>query len=229
MKTFLCLIFTIALFPLQAIADEIRTEFLALSIHEPVDGLYYWHDDEARPLAGSLAGLGQPYPYHGPSRLILHRDPHAFLEEPPVTPPAAVINLPDADRVLLLLFKRRDSPLKIEPIPVDTDGLRPGDYRVFNFSTIPLVIGLDEEFLTLEPGANGQLTHSNWRQETSDMSVRVGVSIGDRPRLVYSSVWGHYPGRRNFVFLFDGQQRSNPIVFRRMHDWPAPPPRPEAP
>lgn len=202
-------------------AGELRTEFLALSIHEPVDGLYYWHNGQARPFSGSIAGLGQPNPYHGPSRLVLHRNPNAFLEDPPETPPIATVDLPDdANRILLLLFKREGQPLRVAAFPVDTDSLRPGDYRVFNLSSTTVLLALDEEILTLRSGENGLLSNPEWNQAVTDIPVQVGLSIGQRPRLVYSSIWGHYPGRRNFVFLFDGARRSNPIVFRRMHDWP---------
>jgi hypothetical protein len=41
-----------------------------------------------------------------------------------------------------------------------------------------------------------------------------------RAKPVYSSQWGNRPGRRNYVFLFDGPQEYKPIRICRFFDVP---------
>lgn len=52
-------------------------------------------------------------------------------------------------------------------------------------------------------------------------TARHTLWANNKPRLVYSSVWGHRPGRRNFIFMFDGHHPSKPINFCRFFDIPA--------
>ncbi len=42
----------------------------------------------------------------------------------------------------------------------------------------------------------------------------------NKTKQVYSSQWGNRPGRRNYVFLFDGSQESKPIKICRFFDIP---------
>jgi hypothetical protein len=54
-----------------------------------------------------------------------------------------------------------------------------------------------------------------------DMEVRLGVRDGEEPQVVYSSVWGHRPGRRTFLFVIDRPDKFRPVDIRRFFDTPS--------
>lgn len=51
-----------------------------------------------------------------------------------------------------------------------------------------------------------------------DMVVKLGVRKEGKTRVVYSSVWGHRPGRRLFLFILDHPDDYRPLEVRRFYD-----------
>jgi hypothetical protein len=203
---------------------------MPLAIHQPLQGLFFRNGDHAVALEGSLVGLGIPIPYRGPQRLLLYETAAASMENPPSMPPKLFVDLPaDADRVLLLAFHPEGQPLRLVAYGVPSDGLRPGDYRFFNFSKQDVAVRLGEMQFHLPRGADHIVSNRDWQGEYPDLNIQLAADYQGSPKLVFSSVWGHHPEHRSFVFLFDGSHPSMPIVMRKMSDQlppsPAPAPR----
>lgn len=224
LSSFLCW-FTVL--PAREVPVQVETQLIALSLYDAVDGLYMWDGEKPVPFHAAVTDMRQPIPYKGPSRLVLHDTPEAFLVEEPeqVPPPVAVVELPEnAERVLLLCLKRESQPLRIVAYPVSFDSIQPGDYRFFNFASTPIRILLGDKNLTLNSGTVGTLTADSWRKDRKDLPIKLAAPVNGEVRMVKSTIWGHQPQKRYFVLIFDGSHISRPVVVRRVHDREPPPP-----
>jgi len=198
----------------------VKTELVTIALTETVDGLFYFDGKTAQPFTANLTGIGQPFDYEGPQRFVVRANAAEFSAPPPLPPPAASVLLPlRCSRVLLACIKPPDKALRIAAYDISTKD-RAGDYRFFNFSDRPLSLILDGRKLALAPGKDASLTSAKWRDAVLDLPVQVAAVEKDKPKLVYSSVWGHRPGRRNFVFMFKGSHPSKPVTFCRFFDIP---------
>lgn len=209
---------------LPAVAQEpqtVDTEFLTIALDQEVDGLFYFDGKAAQPFQANLTGLSQPIKYRGNRRFVLRSSAEEFSLTPPLPAPVASVDIPlNCKRVLITCVKSEDKPLRLAAYDISTDS-RAGDYRFFNFSQQSLSLILGEQRLAVQPGKDASLTNSAWRAEVLDLPVQVAAVEGNQTKLVYSSVWGHRPGRRNFIFMFNGRHPSKPIVFCRFFDVPA--------
>ena len=150
----------------------------------------------------NLTGLGQPVPYKGPRRLILRDTEAEFAAKPPLPAPAATVELPlNANRILLAFLKSGDKPLKVIAYDIASSGSRAGDYRFFNFSSKSLSTILGEQRFAIEPGKDKIVSDQSWRGDVLDLSIKVASIENNKPKRLYSSIWGHRPGRRNFIFM----------------------------
>jgi hypothetical protein len=207
--------------PAQQPEVIVTTEFLTIALDEPVEGLFFNNGKEIGVFQANLTGLGQPLAYKGPRRMVLRTSEAEFAAKPPLPAPAAVVELPlNANRVLLACLKSADQPLRIIAYDISTAGSRAGDYRFFNFSSKTLSIILGEERFALESRKDKIVSRQSWRDEILDLTMQVATVENNKPRLVYSSIWGHRPGRRNFIFMFDGRHPSKPIGINRFFDIP---------
>lgn len=213
-----------ALLTICAPAQEtpVKTELLTIALDEAVDGLFY-HDGKAvTPFQANITGLSQPVTYAGFRRFVLRTTEAEFTAKPPLPPPAAFVDLPlNATRVLLCCLKSGDAPLKIVAYDISSTGSRAGDYRFFNFSKQALSVKLGEKAFALESKLDKNLSDPSWQEEVLDLPMQVATVQDQKAKLVYSSVWGHRPGRRNFIFMFDGSHPSKPINICRFFDIPA--------
>ena len=207
--------------PGQEKEPQITTEFLTIALDEPVSDLFYKSSESVSPFDANLTGLGQPNPYKGPMRFVLRTSAEEFSLKPPLPPPAAAVMLPaTANRVLLACVKSADNPLRLAAYDISSTGSKPGDYRFFNFCTKTLSLIIGEEKFTLDPGKDRIVSNREWRESILDLPMQVAKVEQSKAKLVYSSVWGHRPGRRNFIFMFDGRHPSKPVAISRFFDIP---------
>jgi len=201
---------------------EVQTELLTIALDEGVDDLHFFDGKAIVPFSANLTGFSQPFPYKGPRKLILRATIDEFSAGPPLPVPVAAVDLPpNANRVLLCCLKSQDGPLRIIAYNISSTGSQAGDYRFFNFSSKPLSVILGEQSFALQSKGDRIVTDSAWRDEVLDLPMRVASMEENKPRLAYSSVWGHRPGRRNFVFMSDGGHPSKPIAISRFFDIPS--------
>lgn len=199
----------------------VNTEFLTIALDEPVEGLFFNNGKEIGVFEANLTGLGQPLPYKGPRRFVLRASEEEFAAKPPLPAPAAFVDFPlNANRVLLACVKSGESPVKLVAYDISSTGSKAGDYRFFNFSSKPLSIILGEERFAIESRKDKVISRQSWRDDILDLTMQVATVENGKPKLVYSSVWGHRPGRRNFIFMFDGRHPSKPIGINRFFDIP---------
>jgi hypothetical protein len=200
----------------------VQTELITLALDEAVEDLYFSDGSAISPFTANITGLSQPVRYSGPQKMVLRASAAEFTAKPPLPSPAVTVMLPlNADRVLLCCLKSGDSPLKIVAYNITSADSRAGDYRFFNFSSKPLSVNLGEKSFALLPKLDKIVTDNSWRQDVLDLPMQVASVESQKPRLVYSSMWGHRPGRRNFIFMFDGRHPSKPVTICRFFDIPA--------
>jgi hypothetical protein len=95
-----------------------------------------------------------------------------------------------------------------------------GDYRFFNFSHSVISAIMGDRKFAVKPGTDTLVTHAAWKDEVMEIDIELALIKANGPKPVYSSQWGHRPGRRNFIFMFDGPQEYNPIRICRFFDVP---------
>lgn len=219
------------LLTISSLAQEtpIKTEILTIALDEAVDGLFFYDGKAVVPFQANITGLSQPVAYEGSRHFILRATEDEFTAKPPLPPPAAMVDLPpNVTRVLLCCLKSESTPLKIVAYDISSTGSRAGDYRFFNFSKQTLSVKLGDKSFALESKLDKNISDRSWQDEVLDLPMQVATVDGRKAQLVYSSVWGHRPGRRNFIFMFDGSHPSKPISICRFFDIPstAKPPAP---
>lgn len=208
-------------------ADEITTEFVTLSLGGAVPAYYYRGNKEAIKLEVSAQGIGAPVTYRGPAVLALYDDPAKLAprkRNEPEPVPALQARLPAGEDRILLVFSANQngkaSEPKVQAFGISTGKMREGDYRIFNFSHQIIYAILDGRKARIHPGKPVDLSSPAWRTGMMDMEVKLGVGDQGKPREVYSSVWGHRPGRRTFLFVLDRPDEFRPVDIRRFHDTP---------
>lgn len=211
----------------QEATHPIRTEFVTLSVTSGVPAYYYRDKDRITKLEVSAHGTGTPVAYRGPAVLALYERPEDLApreRDQPIPKPALHVTLPNGeDRILLIFSKTGTGPeakILSRALGISTQKMKPGDYQVFNFSNTKAFILMNKVKVTVEPGKHSYLSSADWKSEIIDIEIKIGVNDDKGLRRVYSSVWGHMPVRRNFLFLFDRNDRYNPFQIRRHHDVP---------
>ncbi|MDF3130823.1 hypothetical protein P0Y35_16550 [Kiritimatiellaeota bacterium B1221] len=198
---------------------QVKTELLTLALFEPVTDLYLFDGKEAKSFRSVPRGFGIPIPYQGPAELLLHRDPKAFLPEALPVSPAARIPLPaGADRVLILTGKNENAILRAKAIPLDSNRIKQGGYLVFNLSSKPIALKIGNQQSKIAGGAIGTLSHPDWEKDTLDLPVYMSYYLEGELK-TFSSVWGHRPVRRNFLFIAETRPEG-PLKIRRTYDIP---------
>ena len=96
---------------------------------------------------------------------------------------------------------------------VSSNTLKPGNYRVFNFSKNSISVILGDQKFSVRPRMDRTVDDRKWHEETIALPLQIGTVVNKKTTLVYSSFWEHYPMRRNLLFLFDGRHPSEPVIF----------------
>jgi hypothetical protein len=224
------LVFLLGWFALPCFSQEVvlNTEIVTIALDEQVSGLYFHNGKEVCVFQANSTGLGEPLKYHGPPRFVLRTSEAEFARKPPLPAPHAWVDLPrQSGRVLLACLKNGESPLKIIAYDIGAASIAAGDYRFFNFSHSAISMIFGERKFAVKPGASLLVSDAAWKDEVMEIDMEMAMIRDNKPKPVYSSQWGHRPGRRNYVFMFDGPQEYKPIKICRFFD--VPPAEPKAP
>lgn len=221
-----CLLLLLATSPTSAAEDSpmIRTELLSVCINGDVDDFHYLNNGKPAVLQGYMAGMGSPISYRGPRRIMFFKQASDLTPSkdgpPPV--PLCVADMPDENRVLLIFSfgGPKNTKPSVRAVGASTDRMKAGDYRVFNFSKQDVGVIFADQKAGLAPGKDAMLSSALWRVKVADIGVQFAVVQDKTLKRVYSSMWGHRPERRMFVFLFDRSDTNRPLDVRKTYDVP---------
>lgn len=213
----------LGLLALPAFSQEsvISTEIVTIALDESVGSLYFDNGEGISLFQANPTGLGVPLKYKGPRRFALRTSEAEFSAEPPLSPPHAWVDLPsNSERVLLACLKRGDAPIKIIAFDIGNARIGAGEYRFFNFSQSGIAVNFGGKQFAVKPGEEKHVSEAKWKKEVTEIDLMLGTAKDGKAKLVYSSQWGHRPGRRNYIFMFDGPHSYNPIRICRYFDVP---------
>jgi hypothetical protein len=178
---------------------------------------FYRTGNEIELFTASAGTLGLPINYTGPQTFALYASKTDML--PPAEgqkpkSPVATVTLPaNSDVVLILCTRTADGKVGLVAFNITSNELKPGDYRVFNFSKSTTSIILGEQRFALAPGKDSMVRDSSWHSEVIALPIKIATVVEGKPKLAFSSLREHFPQRRNLMFLFDGRHPSRPITF----------------
>jgi len=215
-------------------SNIVTKEILTVCVNGQMDGLYYRSGNDVYRLRAFQTGIGAPILYKGTNPLYLYAKPSDLL--PPkkgeiVPKPVAKVTFPSDKRVLLIFKKgmKNKSKISVSAFGASTDSLQAGDYRIYNFSQQNIYTMMGKKKVKILPRKHTVLSSSQWRQGIMDLEVRFGIESKKSVKKVYSSVWGHRPQKRHFLFVFDRPNSPNrPLDIRRYYDVPSVPVSPAA-
>ena len=206
----------------------VSTQIVTIALDESVSGLFFLNGKDVAVFQANPTGLGEPLNYKGPQRFMLRTTGAEFSLKPPLPAPHASVNLPlNSDRVLLACLKSGDAPVKMIAYDIGRVRIGAGDYRFFNFSHSLIAVIFGDQKFTVKPGEDTLATSAFWKNEVMEIDMEIAIMKDDKFKPVYSSQWGNRPGRRNYVFMFDGPQEYKPVKICRFFD--VPPSEPEKP
>lgn len=206
---------------------QVRTEFVTLSLGKNEGPFYYRNDGEIATLSASSKGIGAAIAYNGSRLLSLYGSPDGLTERQvgeTVPKPVAQVRLPFGEDRVLLMFSNpggidKDA-VTLNATGISSDKMKAGDYRLFNMSKQQVLVVMNEQKAVIEPRSIADVSDASWKSDVIDMQVQLGVKDEGGPRRVYSSVWGHRPGRRTFLFIFDRSDEFRPVEIRCYYDVP---------
>lgn len=209
----------VALTSLSTAQDgKIKTEIVTIALDEFVEGKFFHNGKEISTFSANSTGIGEIQPYEGSQRFVLRNTKEEFSQDTPPTPAASVELPKEADRVLIACVQSKDKPLRLVAYDISSGKISSGDYRVFNFSRSAISVILGSEKKALNAGANHTISNNTWKKEITEIDVLFGMVKDQEVRPVYSSQWGHRPGRRNYIFIFDSPLEYNPLHICRYYD-----------
>lgn len=172
---------------------------------------YYQKAGAAEPFVASVGTLGLPTPYTGPREFAIHGSKEDLEKS---GPPVATVTLPKkCDLVLIVCTRAADDKVSLAAYNLDSQDLKPGNYRIFNFSKSLVSITLGEQILELAADKDIYVRDPKWHEQPMAFPLQIATITDGKTKRAYSSFWEHYPTRRNLMFLFDGSEPSAPITF----------------
>lgn len=197
----------------QKAAPAVTTHILTFAPVSLPEGFqpFYQKAGAAEPFIASVGTLGLPIPYTGPREFVLHGSKEEFEKS---SPPLATVTLPEkCDLVLLVFSHSADGKFSLAAYNLDSADLKPGSYRIFNFSHSLVAITLGEQTLELAADKDTYLRDPSWLEKPMALPLQISTLTEGKAKRAYSSYWEHFPTRRNLMFLFDGSEPSSPITF----------------
>lgn len=221
MKSLIPLILVFFSFSAYGQDEVVQTEIVTIALDEPLDGLFFHNGKDISRFQANPTGLGEPLNYKGPRRFAIRTTEAEFAAKPPLPAPHAWVDLPmQSERVLIACLKSANAPVRLVAYDIAKARIDSGDYRFFNFSHSVISIILGEKKFAIKPGENSLISDASWKKEVGEIDVAMAMMKDGRTKPVYSSQWGNRPGRRNYIFLFDGPQDYKPIRICRFFDVP---------
>lgn len=214
----------LGLLALPGLSGEVtvNTEIVTIALDSSVSGLFFHNGKDISVFQANTTGIGEPLTYKGPRRFIIRASEAEFSMKPPLPAPVAAVDLPlDSDRVLLACLKTGNAPLKIIAYDIGKARIGAGDYRFFNFSHSVISVIFGGKKFAVKPGEETLASHASWKEEVMEIDMAMAIVKDNKVKPAYSSQWGNRPGRRNYVFMFDGPQEYKPIKICRFFDVPS--------
>jgi len=175
--------------------------------------LYFKSQGKVEQLSMIAAGLSQIFYYRGDEILEFHDDPLDF--DDPLAVPVATVTLPTDVSRLLLVGKQVGTTITITPYDISSDALEPGDYRFFNFSSVPLQFVYDGQPVNVGVGQMGAfLSGAPW---TSSSVLSFQLYRTDTNALLKMSLAEHYPEKRSILFIFNSSP-PGPVAWYHFND-----------
>lgn len=170
---------------------------------------YYRKAGAAAPFVASVGTLGLPIPYTGPRVFDLYGSKDNLEKS---KTPVASATLPEkCDLVLVICTRAPEDKISLAAYNLDSGDLKPGDYRIFNFSKSLISLTLDGQNVELPAGKDTYVRDAKWHDQPTAFPLQISTITEGKSKRAYSSYWEHYPTRRNLLFLFDGDHPSRPI------------------
>lgn len=228
MRKFLTVFLGLLALPAFSQEPNVSTEIVTIALDETVADLYFQNGKDISLFQANITGLGEPLKYKGPQRFLLRTSEAEFSQKPPLPAPHAWVDLPlNSNRVLLVCLKSDDAPLKIIAYDIGKASIGAGEYRFFNFSRSVISVIFGDKKFAVNPGIDTLVSNASWKTDVMEIDMGMAMIKDNKAKPVYSSQWGHRPGRRNYIFMFDGPQEYKPIKICRFFD--VPPSEPETP
>jgi hypothetical protein len=200
--------------------EPLKTRMFSLSLDDGIEDVFFLNEGKPQAFKAELSGLGEPFAYNGPALFALRASAAEFSAEPPLPAPLASVALPAKAKLVLLIGQHdADKKIKLNAYDVSPDGFRAGDYRIFNFSDKTLSLILGESKFALKPSEEKTVSNPVLRDKVLDVMIQIAEVKDGKPKRIYASAWGHRPGKRHFVFLFNGTSRAYPVAVRRYSDY----------
>jgi hypothetical protein len=218
----------LGLLALPAFSQEklVNTEIVTIALDGSVSGLFFHNGKDITSFQANPTGLGEPLKYKGSRKFMLRTSAAEFSMQPPLPAPHASVYLPmNSERVLIACLKSGDAPVKMMAYDIGNARIGAGDYRFFNFSRSLIPVMFGGKKFSVKPGQNTLVSDTAWKNDVMEIDVVMAIMKDNKAKPVYSSQWGNRPGRRNYIFMFDGPQEYKPIRICRYFD--VPPPIPE--
>lgn len=212
----IALTFLMSSFALHAHAQSssVSTHILTFAPASLPEGFlpYYQKSGAAEPFVASVGTLGLPTPYSGPSEFALYGSKDEL--DAKSKPPIATVTLPEkCDLVLLVCTRDAEEKTSLVAYNIDSEDLKPGNYRIFNFSKSTVSITLDKQTIEIAPDKDAYVRDPKWHDQPTAFPLQIATIANGKTKRAYSSFWEHFPTRRNLMFLFDGSGPSEPITF----------------
>ncbi len=217
------LVLALGLLAVPAFSQQpvVNTEIVTIALDDPVADLYFHTGKEIAYFQANPTGLGAPLRYKGPPRFMLRTSKEEFEMEPPLPAPHAWVDLPlNSERVLLVCLKSGDAPVQLRAYDIGKARIAAGDYRFFNFSRTAISVIFGDRKFSVKPGEESLVSNDTWKKEIGEIDVLMAVPRDGKLKPVYSSQWGNRPGRRNYIFMFEGPREYKPIRICRFFDVP---------
>ncbi len=221
MKILIAILLGSLALPAHSQEPLVKTEIVTIALDESVGGLYFDNGVGVSLFQANPTGLGQPLKYKGPRRFVLRTSAAEFSMEPPLPAPHAWVDLPkNSDRVLLVCLKSGDEPVKMVAYDIGKTRIGAGEYLFFNFSKNMIAVNFGSKKFALKPGKETLVSDAAWKRDVIEIDLMMGIAKDGKAKPVYSSQWGNRPGRRNYIFMFNGAHTYKPIRICRFFDVP---------
>ncbi len=198
--------------------EKIKTLLVTYALGGPKGGFkaFFKSGEEIVPFAANSGGLGAPFQYEGPRRLVIRESKEAFNPPPEgqqPKPPLAFVDLPEkADNVLIIAADSGGGKFRLVAYDVATNNLKGGDYLFFNFSHFNLSFIMGKQKFALAPAENKLVRDPSWiNPDPQTFPIKIATVNGKDVVLAREALWEHWPDKRNVVFLFDGIAKGEPV------------------
>ena len=219
--------------------NTVKTELLTLSTGGVVSGYYFKNNGVVAEICASPDEINGPVSYSGPRTIAIYPTEKEASAKTPPKAPLSVTLPPDTNRTLIVftLTEIPDKPeateepgkehpkaapvISVKAYGISNKTFGAGDYRVFNTSSQEVRVGLDDTEITLAADEQKDIKGNAFGKEGVSIKVHLSAKIDNEFKRVYSSMWGHRPERRVFLFLLPSDNPRRSVDLKSFYDLPS--------